>query len=218
MQQEFWLERWELNQIGFHNPQTNRHLTQNWSLLNQPIGSVIFVPFCGKSKDMLWLRDQGYQVIGVELSPLAVEAFFVENELPVVIVPQDKFKVFETDKLRIYCGDFFDLTANDLFTVNAVYDRASLVALPPDMRLDYTVKIRQLLRTETQILLVAFEYLQHEMQGPPFSVHETEVSALYGNWCDIKLLYSEDVYDQEPHFRDRGLSRIQEEIYRLSVR
>lgn len=218
MQQEFWLERWELNQIGFHNSQTNRHLKQNWSLLNQPTGSVIFVPFCGKSKDMLWLRDQGYQVIGVELSPLAVEAFFVENELPVVIVQQDKFKVFETDNLRIYCGNFFDLTANDLFAVNAVYDRASLVALPPDMRLDYTMKIRQLLRTETQILLVAFEYLQHEMQGPPFSVHETEVSALYGNWCDIKLLYSEDVYDQEPHFRDRGLSRIQEEIYRLSVR
>jgi thiopurine S-methyltransferase len=179
---------------------------------------VIFVPFCGKSKDMLWLRDQGYQVIGVELSPLAVEAFFDENELSVKTIQKDKFKVFETDKLRIYCGDFFDLTANDLFTVNAVYDRASLVALPPDMRLGYTMKIRQLLRTETQILLVAFEYLQHEMQGPPFSVHETEVSALYGNWCDVKLLYSEDIYDQEPHFRERGLSRIQEEIYRLSVR
>ncbi len=97
MQQEFWLERWQLNQIGFHNQQTNRHLKQNWSLLNQPTGSVIFVPFCGKSKDMLWLRDQGHQVIGVELSPLAVEVFFDENQLPVVIVQQDKFKVFETD-------------------------------------------------------------------------------------------------------------------------
>lgn len=218
MQQEFWLERWELNQIGFHNPQTNRHLTQNWSLLKQPTGSVIFVPFCGKSKDMLWLRDQGYQVIGVELSPLAVEAFFVENELSVQTVQQGKFTIFETDKLRIYCGDFFDLTVDDLLNVNAVYDRASLVALPPEMRLDYTVKLRQLLRTGTQILLVAFEYFQHEMQGPPFSVHETEVSTLFGDWCEIKLLYSEDIYDQEPHFRDRGLSRLQEEIYKLSVK
>jgi thiopurine S-methyltransferase len=218
MQHEFWLERWQLNQIGFHNQQINRHLKQNWSLLNQPTDSVIFVPFCGKSKDMLWLRDQGHQVIGVELSPLAVEAFFIENGLSVKTVQQDKFKVFETDKLRIYCGDFFDLTANELLNVNAVYDRASLVALPPEMRLDYTVKIRQLLRTGTQILLIAFEYLQHEMQGPPFSVHETEVSELYGNWCDVKLLYSEDIYDQEPHFRERGLSRIQEEIYILSVK
>lgn len=218
MQQTFWLERWELNQIGFHNQQTNRHLKQNWSLLNQPTGSVIFVPFCGKSKDMLWLRDQGYQVIGVELSALAVEAFFVENALPVKIVQQDKFKVFEVDNIRIYCGDFFDLTAHDLLSVNAVYDRASLVALPPEMRSDYSVKMRQLLRTGTQILLVAFEYLQHEMQGPPFSVHETEVSELYGHWCDLKLLYSEDIYDQEAHFREKGLSRIQEEIYRLSVR
>jgi thiopurine S-methyltransferase len=218
MQQTFWLERWELNQIGFHNQQTNHHLKQNWSLLNQPTGSVIFVPFCGKSKDMLWLRDQGYQVIGVELSPLAVEAFFIENELPVKIVQQDKFKVFETDNIRIYCGDFFDLMPHDLLTVNAVYDRASLVALPPAMRLDYSVKMRQLLRTGTQMLLVAFEYLQHEMQGPPFSVHETEVSELYGNWCDIKLLYSEDIYDQELHFREKELSRIQEEIYILSVR
>lgn len=218
MQHEFWLERWQLNQIGFHTPQTNRHLTQNWSLLNQPTGSVVFVPFCGKSNDILWLRDQGYQVIGVELSPLAVEAFFVENALSVKTVQQDKFTIFETDNIRIYCGDFFDLTPQDLLAVNAVYDRASLVALPPEMRLDYTAKIRQLLPTGTQILLVSFEYFQHEMQGPPFSVHETEVSQLYGDWCDIKLLYSEDIYEQEPHFRDRGLSRIQEEIYMLGVR
>jgi thiopurine S-methyltransferase len=218
MQQEFWLERWQLNQIGFHNPQINRHLKQNWSLLNQPTGSVIFVPFCGKSNDLLWLRNQGYQVIGVEFSPLAVEAFFVENALSVTTVQQAKFKVFETDNLRIYCANFFDLSANELLNVSAVYDRASLVALPPEMRLDYTAKIRQLLKTGTQILLVSFDYFQHEMQGPPFSVHETEVSALYGEWCDIKLLYSEDIYDQEPHFREKGLSRLQEEIYMLSVK
>ena len=218
MQQEFWLERWKLNQIGFHNQETNRHLKQNWSLLHRPTGSVIFVPFCGKSKDILWLRDQGYQVIGVELSPLAVEAFFIENELSAKTFQQDRFKVFETEGIRIYCGDFFDLTANDLFGVNAVYDRASLVALPPEMRTEYTVKLYQLLQTGTQMLLVAFEYFQHEMQGPPFSIHESEVSVLYENWCEVKLLYSEDIYDQEPHFREKGLSRIQEQVYALSVR
>jgi thiopurine S-methyltransferase len=130
---------------------------------------------------------------------------------------QGKFRVSETDGICIYCGDFFDLSANELTGVNAVYDRASLVALPPEMRVAYAAHLQQLLEPGTKALLVAFDYPQHEMQGPPFSVQTPEVQTLYRNWCDVELLYTEDILDKEPNFRDRGVSRMQEQVYALKV-
>src|SRR3569623_953180 len=50
--------------------------------MNIPAHKNIFIPLCGKSKDMLWLRAQGHAVIGVEVVARAVEAFFAENALP----------------------------------------------------------------------------------------------------------------------------------------
>ncbi len=213
MQQEFWHERWQLNQIGFHNQEINGHLQHNWPTLNIAAGRRVFVPLCGKSNDMLWLLAQGFEVIGVELSPLAVQAFFAENGLSVTIRQQGKFSVSETAGLSIYCGDFFDLNANDLAGVNAVYDRASLVALPPEMRAAYALHMQRLLEPGTKTLLVAFDYPQHEMQGPPFSVQTHEVQALYGNWCHVELLQTEDILDREPGFRAKGVTRMQEQVY-----
>jgi hypothetical protein len=63
----------------------------------------------------------------------------------------------------------------------------------------------------------ALAYPQHEMQGPPFSVQTPEVQALYRNWCDVELLYTEDILDKEPNFRDKGVSRMQEQVYALKV-
>ncbi|MFI3184604.1 MAG: thiopurine S-methyltransferase [Methylococcaceae bacterium] len=217
MQQEFWLERWQQKQIGFHSDAINPHLQQVWPTLNIVPGSRVFVPLCGKSNDMLYLLAQGYNVIGVELSPLAVQAFFAENGLSATTHQQRNFSISETDGLRIYCGDFFDLSASELDGVHAVYDRASLVALPPEMRRTYAAHMQQLLKPGTASLLVAFDYPQQEMQGPPFSVQTDEVLALYRNWCAVELLYTEDILDREPRFRNQGVSRLQEQIYVLNV-
>ncbi|MDD2661317.1 MAG: thiopurine S-methyltransferase [Methylococcales bacterium] len=218
MHQEFWHERWQLNQIGFHSEIFNFHLQNFWPALNIALGSRVFVPLCGKSKDMLWLLAQGYDVTGVEFSPLAVEAFLSENGVLATASRQDKFNVSAADGLRIYCGDFFDLSAGDLAGVNAVYDRASLVALPPDMRAAYAAKMRHLLGPETKMLLLAFDYPQHEMPGPPFSVTAQEVQTLYRSWCNVELLHTEDILDREPQFRNRGVSRMQEQVYVLTAR
>jgi thiopurine S-methyltransferase len=78
--------------------------------------------------------------------------------------------------------------------------------------------MQHLLNPGSQILLVAFNYHQTEMQGPPFSVNQQEVQVLYGSWCDVQLLCTEDILDREPHFRDRGLTSMQEQVYLLTVR
>jgi thiopurine S-methyltransferase len=217
MQKEFWHERWQLNQIGFHSEEINGHLQQFWPTLNIVSGSRVFVPLCGKSKDLLWLLAQGYEVIGVELSPLAVQAFLTENGLSATTSQQGKFSVSEADGLRIYCGDFFNLTTNDLVGVSAVYDRASIVALPPKMRAAYIAHMQYLVEPGSKMLLIAFDYPQHEMQGPPFSVQPPEVHSLYCSWCDVELLYTEDILDREPHFRDKGVSRLYEQVYALTA-
>ncbi|MEQ1530775.1 MAG: thiopurine S-methyltransferase [Methylococcales bacterium] len=217
MQQEFWLERWQQNQIGFHSEEINRHLQTYWPTLNVSKEALVFVPLCGKSIDMLWLLAQGFEVIAVELSPLAVQAFFAENGLTPAITQQGNFTVSAVDGLRVFCGDFFDLCARDLAGVSAVYDRAALVALPHEMRCAYVAHMQRLLRSETEMLLVAFDYPQQEMQGPPFSVELSEVMSLYLGWCNVQMLYTEDILDREPSFRDKGVSHMQEQIYALKV-
>jgi thiopurine S-methyltransferase len=217
MQHEFWLERWKQNQIGFHKQEINPQLQYYWSRLAVSQGDRAFVPLCGKSNDMLWLRAMGYQVVGVELSPLAVESFFSDNDLKPTVHRKGDFWVSEVDGLQIFCGDFFALRPADLGHIKVVYDRASLVALPGDMRINYVSSLSALLSTNTQILLITLDYPQHEMQGPPFSVQSEEVNRLFSTWCDVELLASEDVLEQETIFKERGLTRMVEQTYRLVV-
>ena len=218
MQHDFWHQRWQQNQIGFHSPEVNPHLQRFWPALAVNLGSRVFLPLCGKSNDMLWLLAQGYQVVGVELSPMAVEAFFADNDLHPTVRRQGNFMVHQIDGLEIFCGDFFELSAVDLGKVDAVYDRAALVALPPDMRFDYVTHLTALLEPGDQILLVTFEYPQLEMPGPPFSVPGAEIEMLYLPWCSVDLLSSEDALQRELHFRERGLGSLYEQVYRLVVR
>lgn len=216
MQPDFWHERWQLNQIGFHQRDINPYLQQFWPQLGIAPGSRVFVPLCGKSRDLLWLQAQGYEVVGIELSELAAQAFFEENGLVASVRQQGHFKVYESAGIRLYCGDFFDLAAADLAGVSAVYDRASLVALPPDMRPGYARHMCDLLLPGTQTLLVSFDYPQHEMQGPPFSVDEAQVRALYAAHCAVRLLHTADILAQEQRFRERGVTHLQEKVYALA--
>ena len=216
MHADFWHERWQRNQIGFHQDGVNPYLPTYWPALDAGQGARVFVPLCGKTVDMRWLRSQGHTVLGVEISPLAVQAFFAEHDLPATVREVGRFRVYEADGICIYCGDFFDLTPGDLAGVRAVFDRASLVAFPPDMRSRYAAHMQALLAPGSRVLLVAFDYPQHEMQGPPFSVQAHEVQVLYERGCEVSLLHTADILAQEPHFRAKGITRLEENIYRLT--
>jgi thiopurine S-methyltransferase len=216
MQADFWLERWEQNQIGFHQNEFNNHLQAFWNSLAVPAGGQIFVPLCGKSRDMLWLRAQGFTVMGVELSPIAVRDFFSENRLQAQVTQQGKLERWEADGLVILLGDFFDLTAADVANCAGVFDRASLIALPPEMRARYAQHFSAILPPQVQTLLVTLEYAQAEMQGPPFAVHEAEVRSAYEAAFHVAKLFETSVLDESPGFRQRGLSRLDEKVYLLT--
>ncbi|WP_292996169.1 thiopurine S-methyltransferase [Nitrosomonas sp.] len=217
MQKEYWLDRWERKDIGFHQNEINPYLCQFWQSLQLAPGSTVLVPLCGKSRDMLWLHQQGHTVLGVELSIVAAKAFFAENGLTPQCRVHDPFTHLEANDMHILCGDFFDLDKNDVAKVAAVYDRAALIALPPEMRKRYTHHLLPILPPATQILLVTLDYPQHEMPGPPFAVSMDEVTALYQPYAAITLLSQQDVFDQNPRFQERGLSRLQENTILLKI-
>jgi len=216
MQADFWLERWQQNQIGFHEEEINPHLQKFWGNFNIPKGSTIFVPLCGKSSDMLWLLSLGYQVIGVELSPLAVKSFFADNNLSAEVTERGAFQCWQIEGLTILQGDFFDLSRTDLADCYAVYDRAALVALPAEMRQQYVAHLRQISPALRHTLLVTLEYNQDEMSGPPFSVSSAEVQALFGADYTIACLFTADALQENEFFKERGLSQLIESAYWLS--
>ena len=217
MQKDFWLERWQREEIGFHEGVVNTYLVQFWQVLRLDTGSKVFVPLCGKSADMQWIRKQGHPVIGVELSSIAVQAFYAENGYVAALGRRDKFGFYDANEICILCGDFFDLKQDDVAGVSAVYDRASMVALPPDMRERYVAHLVSILPPGTKILLIAFDYPQQEMPGPPFAVSSAEVETLYRKHAEISLLAQMDVLSQNPRFQQRGLTRLQESIYLLTL-
>lgn len=158
---------------------------------------------------MLWLAGQGYQVLGVEISPLAVESFFRENDLNPQIRRTERFEIWQADAFTLLLGDFFALVPADLSDIASAYDRASLIALPPAMRQQYARHLTAILPPSASVLLVTLEYPQEAMQGPPFSVEEPEVQALYENAYDIERLYVHDALAENPRFHDR-LRRLEE--------
>ena len=217
MDKDFWLQRWEREEIGFHQDEINPYLLQHWPELFPDCSSKVFVPLCGKSRDMLWLRKRGHTVLGVELSAIAVQAFFEENGYTQLHSRNADFERCEADGIQILCGDFFDLKKEDLAEVEVVYDRASLVALPPEMRERYASHLVDILPPSTQILLLTFDYPQAEMPGPPFAVSPGEVEALYGSRARIKLLAQHDALAKNPRFQARGVTRMQESVFLLTL-
>ena len=207
MKHAFWHERWSENRIGFHQSDFNRWLSKYWSSLGLSGEESVFVPLCGKSRDMLWLREQGHQVTGVELSDLACRDFFAEQGVDIDAFDDGAFHRRERDGICLLAGDVFKTTRTVLNSPKAIYDRAALIALPPEMRVDYAAQIAKLTVSGDQMLLIALEY-DNERNEPPFSVKGDEVRRLYSAEFVIEELDSADL--NEGRFDNQ-----REVVYRL---
>lgn len=187
MEANFWHERWANNEIGWHESDFNPVLTGNFHRLELRKGARVFVPLCGKTRDILWLLQQGYQVAGSELSETAVQQLFTELDVQPTVSKTGTLQCYHAPGLDIFVGDIFAMTPALLGHVHATYDRAALVALPPDMRTRYTTHLQTLTHNAPQ-LLVCFEYDQSKMPGPPHSVSAVEVWGHYGSHYSVTLV------------------------------
>ncbi len=214
MQASFWQQRWQQGKTGFHLDEVNPLLVKYADKMQLAPGQQVFVPLCGKSHDLVWLAEQGYRVLGIELSELAVDAFFEENNLSPFKVKKEALTFYQTGLITLVCGDFFKLGKEPLVNVAAVYDRASFIALPEAMRPDYCQHINLLCPSQPR-LLVTLEYEQSEMAGPPFAVLEDELAADYAQGFNIQQLERMDVLAEHGHFAAKGLNRLDESVYIL---
>ncbi len=220
MESTFWHSRWQENKIGFHQSKINSRLKSLWPTLQLPKGAEVFVPLCGKTLDMLWLHEQGFKVLGVELSEIAAAAFFDENKLSYEINHSGSLQLFTgTDSaagIRILAGDMFAMEPDQTVGVSAVYDRASLVAMPPEMRQQYVDKLAVLLPADTTGMLISMNYDPSKMKGPPFSVPDDVVRALLEPYYSVSLMEHSQGPDRLGNLQDRGLDTMEEHVYRIT--
>ncbi len=217
MQPDFWHQRWSENQIGFHQATPTPLLLKHWPTLDIAPGAQVFVPLAGKSLDMAWLASQGHRVLGVELSQLAVEQFFAEHDLRPDIHETKYGRHYVANGIELICGAGVELDADALRDCAAVFDRAALIALPPSLRLRYAHELYARLPAGCRGLLVTLEYPQQEREGPPFSVPENEVHALFGTDWTIDLLERRPIPADHPGYVG-GVSPLDTATYALHKR
>lgn len=220
MEPSFWHDKWHLQHIGFHQQAINPMLARYWQQLALPSAAEVFVPLCGKSLDMCFLAEQGHRVIGCELSELAVQQFFSDNQLPVTTENDGQeagiaLRGYHTDQISLYQGDFFTFPKELSQNVSGFYDRAALIAWPEDMRQQYAAQLAKLLPQGCVGLLVTLDYPQECLSGPPFAVSPAWVEQYLSEDFDIELLACDNVLADNPRFVNKQVPWLNEAAYLL---
>ena len=210
-----WLHFWENNETNWHSDTITQELVEYFELFELELGDKVFVPLCGKSLDMLYIMNQSFSVVGVEISEIGVRQFFRENNLTYKITRVDDFDLYSSENLEIYCGDFFSLTSKHLNNVKAVLDSKSLIALEPDLRQKYVKYLNDIISVGARILLVTLQYPQHQMSGPPFSVDKSEVESLFSMTFESRELRSFNDIENESKLERTGVDFINNAAYCL---
>jgi thiopurine S-methyltransferase len=188
----FWRKMWENNEIAFHENQANPLLVKYFKALSLAGGGRVFVPLCGKTLDIAWLLSNGFRVAGAELIETAIEQLFTELRVEPKISGDGEIKRYSAKNIDILVGDIFAISGKMLGSVDAIYDRAALVALTEEMRHRYTAHLMEITDKAPQLLLT-YEYDQNLMEGPPFSISNEEVNQHYRDSYDLTLITSKNI-------------------------
>ena len=209
MKADYWLERWQEGHIGFHLADANPRLVEHHQ---RALGESlrVLVPLCGKSADLEWLVVRGHEVVGIELSELAAQAFFGERGFSPERRELGSFIEYRYGGVSILVGDFFAATPEALGYFDGAYDRAAMIALPPDLRARYVAHLPTLLTPKARLLLVTLHY--DAEGGPPFDVSPEEVERSYAQGL-VTLLESQDARAETPGPVSRGASFVHENVH-----
>lgn len=213
-EQDWWHERWQQNQIGFHLPDVHPWLKKYGVEVGIDQAKRVFVPLCGKTHDIGFFLSQGMEVVGNELNEMAVNSLFDQLTLTPIKTPWKSGSIYQAGSLTVYTGDFFQLTKENVGPVDWVYDRAAIIALPETMRSAYAKQLMAITDKATQCL-ITLDYDQSEMDGPPFSVMSEEIKKHYADDFKVSVIHERDILEDEPRFKERGLSRLNQALYRL---
>nr|CAH0099717.1 unnamed protein product [Daphnia galeata] len=150
----------------------------------------IFVPLCGKTKDLRWIYDQGHEVVGLDGVEKPILEFFQEQGLNFSKGNEGGFQFYVSDdgRLKIYHSDLFALQPEVCGKFDAVWDRGSMVAILAEEREKYAKLLKSLLNENFSYLIDTMQYDQSQFSGPPLSVPVEEVKRLFGDTCEVETL------------------------------
>lgn len=208
-QKQYWCNRWRDNQTGWHLADPHPSLVANLSKILPTTTAtttngattttpkpVVFVPLCGKTVDLVYLRNHNFRALGCELSEQAVTEFFAElGEAPKKTRINENVEKWEVENIAILLGNIFDIPSLEMAgfpgdQVAAVFDRASLVALPDSIRGQYVEHVKKLTNNSNQIL-VTFEHTRPT--APPHSISEELVHKYYEDTYKIEFVSRRNV-------------------------
>ena len=209
MEKDFWAARWHGGQIGFHGAVPNVRLVAHVTSLGSK-GSVL-VPLCGKSLDMTFLAARGFDVVGVEFVGDAALDYFAEAGVTPQRLERDGFVVYQHQNVTIWVADILAIPAQTLGHVDAIYDRAALVALPETTRAAYAQKLASVSHAGTRLLLITFEH--DLLDGPPFSIDGNAVQTMFGLTFAPAEVERLSTLDESPRWKERGATQLSEVVW-----
>ncbi|KAM9099254.1 thiopurine S-methyltransferase isoform X2 [Sarcophilus harrisii] len=168
---EYWQQKWEMHNIGFHQEHGNK------------------------------FSDLGHSVVGVEISELAIQEFFTEQNLSYLeesVEGISEAKVFKSSSgnITLYCCNIFDLPRANIGRFDRIWDRGALVAINPGDRECYAKLMLSLMEKDFQYLLATLSYDPTKYSGPPFYVSDCEVKHLFDSTCNIQCLEKVDALEE----------------------
>jgi thiopurine S-methyltransferase len=246
-----WSQRWTDNKLGWHKTEPHQFLIKYGSeLVPQFLGTDegvtcladekdpkekvrIFVPLCGKTMDMAFLAHHTSvdEVVGCDGIRKALTDFSEEHDdLGIEEVSSvGAFDSFKGKGITLLKGNHFEL--DDEVTggkFDGILDRASIVAINPDLREKYVDIMGQLIKPGGSILLVTVDRREGTQEGmgagPPFSVDDKEIQRLYANldWVDsvTKLEECDEFQDEESKSRYtmQGVDSLFELVYVIKAK
>lgn len=170
--------------------------------------SRVFVPLCGKSLDLIYLSEQGHEVIGLEYSKIAVNDFFEENNLAYnkeQCEGSPFVKYAAKDKnITIYQGDLFDFSQEvcGSGSIDAVWDRGSFVAINVSSRDKYVELMSSLVKPSGRILMEIVKYHDPDYYGPPRIILEQDLKSYFKRFTVEVSEY--ELFDPQPSYYKRG--------------
>lgn len=205
-----WKQSWNDGKTGFHLSNTNPSLEQYAHLFDEEL--TILVPLCGKTLDMHYLHHRNHAVIGIELVPQAIKSFFQEWG----VVPKVHHNRFSHERITVINSNIFAVQSQDIPTIDGIFDRAALVALPTNIRTQYATHLLSLLKDGGTLLLITYDMPRPQDLGPPFAVRQHDVPHLFKRASSVELLKEiHNTPQDEPRLITRGIAWSKEHIWRI---
>ncbi|CAF2975063.1 unnamed protein product [Rotaria sp. Silwood2] len=207
------VRRWELTII---HPFLEKYLPSSTT------HQRVIVPLAGKTADLFWLVDKGFQVIGIDCSSLAFQElldeqigtgnYTFEQRSPNCSI----YSACDNRLVLVACDIFADELAPSLIggPASFVWDRAALAALHPADHARYIEKLKQLSKTNALFLFSVYWHSGPTDRDPPFPISTETMNKLFSSGEVVKL---DELDSMNEDWAQVGFKDLCERCYRVQL-